>query len=254
MQDQPSEPMFNVPAVLVATIAAMVGVHVLRMYVLTQDQDFEFLLQFAFIPARYDFSLLLGDTYPGGLGAQIYSFVSYALIHADWMHLGFNAAWLLPFGSALVRRFGNGRFLLFMAITAAIGAAAHLATHAGERVPVVGASAAISGAMAAAMRFVFQAGGPLGLWRQHEAVTYRVPAAPLSVALRDPRILAFLGIWFGINLLFGLGSLPLTGEGQQVAWQAHIGGFLGGLILFGLFDPVPRMQPPNSNPGAGRLN
>jgi membrane associated rhomboid family serine protease len=48
-------------------------------------------------------------------------------------------------------------------------------------------------------------------------------------------------VWFGVNLIFGIGSITIgTGEGASVAWQAHIGGFFAGLILFSLFDPVPR--------------
>jgi membrane associated rhomboid family serine protease len=61
--------------------------------------------------------------------------------------------------------------------------------------------------------------------------------------LRDPRVLGFLLAWFGINALFGLGSMSIFGDGQVVAWQAHIGGFIAGLILFALFDPVPRAVP-----------
>lgn len=67
-----------------------------------------------------------------------------------------------------------------------------------------------------------------------------LPAVPLLTALRDPRVLVFLVVWFGINLLFGMGSVPLLGNGQPVAWQAHVGGFLAGLVLFGFFDPVRR--------------
>ena len=129
---------------------------------LSEQQDIEFLLSFAFIPARYDTSVVLGGALPGG-GADVWTFVTYALIHADWTHLGVNAVWLLPFGSAVARRFGTLRFLAFFAVTAAAGAALHLATHAGEQFPMIGASAAISGTMAAAMRFAFQRGGPLGL-------------------------------------------------------------------------------------------
>jgi membrane associated rhomboid family serine protease len=66
-----------------------------------------------------------------------------------------------------------------------------------------------------------------------------VPAASLSAALRDPRVLAFLGIWFGLNVLFGLGSLSLFGGEESLAWEAHIGGFLAGLLLFAAFDPHP---------------
>ena len=64
-----------------------------------------------------------------------------------------------------------------------------------------------------------------------------MPAIPLSGVLRDARVLIFLAVWFGINLLFGIGSSPLTGSNEVVAWQAHIGGFLAGLLLFSWFDP-----------------
>ena len=143
---------------------------------------------------------------------------------------------------SLARRFGPVRFLLFLAVTAAAGATLHLATHAGEEVPVIGASAAISGTMAAAMRFAFQRGGPLSFHRSGDDSDYCVPAIPLIAVLRDPRVIAFVVVWFGINILFGLGSLPLPGVGdnQVVAWQAHIGGFLSGLVLFSWFDPAPQ--------------
>jgi membrane associated rhomboid family serine protease len=234
------EPFFNIPPVVVAVLAALAFIHVVRTVLLSDEQDIEFLLTFAFIPARYDTSAL-GGVLPGGFGAQLWTFVTYSLIHADWTHYGVNAVWLLPFGSAVARRFGAPRFLAFFAVTAAAGAAMHLITHAGEQNPMIGASAAISGTMAAAMRFAFQRGGPLGFWRETDDAAYRVPAIPLTGVLSDPRVLAFLAVWFGINILFGLGTLPITGSGQVVALQAHIGGFLAGLFLFSWFDPVPHM-------------
>jgi len=236
------EPLFNIPPVIVAILAVLALVHAMRVYLLSEQRDIEFLLTFAFIPARYDTSIVLGGVLPGGFGAQLWTFVTYSLIHADWTHFGVNAVWLLPFGSAVARRFGPLRFVAFFAVTAAAGAALHLATHAGEQAPVIGASAAISGTMAAAMRFAFQRGGPLGFWRQNDEAAYRVPAIPLAGVLRDPRVLAFVVVWFGINILFGLGSLPLTGSDQVVAWQAHIGGFLAGLLLFSWFDPAPDLR------------
>jgi membrane associated rhomboid family serine protease len=232
------EPLFNVPPVVALTLAVLVLVHVVRAYFLSEQQDIEVLLRFAFIPARYDSSVVLGGALPGG-GADVWTFVTYALLHADWFHLAVNSAWLLPFGSAVARRFGALRFLTFFAVTAAAGAALHLATHAGEQFPMIGASAAISGTMAAAMRFSFQRGGPLGLFRDTEERAYRVPAIPLRDVLRDTRVLLFLIVWFGINLLFGFGPSPIFGNGQTVAWQAHIGGFLAGLLLFSWFDPKP---------------
>jgi membrane associated rhomboid family serine protease len=236
--------MFNVPPVVVATVVVLLLVHALRMLVLTDPEDQQFLLTFAFIPARYDTDLLVGGSFPGGFGADLWTFFSYAFIHADLMHIGLNLAWLLPFGTALARRFGTWRYVAFMLVVAAAGAFAHLITHPAAMVPMIGASAAISGAMAAALRFVFQKDGPLGLWRgEHNGNAYRVPAATLMATLRDPRFLIFLAVWLGLNALFGLGSVSMVDEGQEIAWQAHIGGFLAGLFLFNAFDPVaPRRK------------
>jgi membrane associated rhomboid family serine protease len=234
----PRERILNVPAVILALIAAFCVVHAVLSLLLTERQANDALLLFAFIPARYDSSLPLGEAWPGGLGADVWTFVTYAFLHGDLNHLGFNSVWLLAFGSPVARRFGTWRFLAFFAATAAGGALAHLVTHFGQLLPVIGASAAISGAMAAAMRFAFQRGGPLTLWRGDDEA-YRVPAEPLKASLSDPRVLAFLVVWFGVNALMGLGSFAIPGMEHAVAWQAHIGGFLVGLFAFPYFDPVP---------------
>lgn len=241
------EPLFNIPPVILAIVAVLALVHIVRTMLLTEAQDIEFLLTFAFFPARYD-SAIVG-TFPGGVAADVWTFVTYALIHADWTHLGVNAIWFLPFGTAVARRFGTVRFLAFFAVTAAAGAGLHLLTHAGEQAPMIGASAAISGTMAAAMRFAFQHGGPLGVLREPDESAYRVPALSLVGVFSDARVLMFLAVWFGINILFGLGSISVTGSDQTMAWQAHIGGFLAGLILFSWFDPV---LPQSNKFGAAR--
>jgi membrane associated rhomboid family serine protease len=235
------EPIFNIPAVIVGLLALLAFIHAARTYLLSADQNIEFLLTFAFIPARYDNSVL-GVALPGGGGAEVWTFITYSFIHADWMHYSVNAIWLLPFGTAIARRFGAYRFVAFYAVCAVAGALAHLVTHAGAQEPMIGASAAISGTMAGAMRFAFQRGGPLSFWRSGSHSDYQVPALPLSGVLREPAVLAFLAIWFLINLLFGVSTLPIPGmgAGQVVAWQAHIGGFLAGLFLFSWFDPAPQ--------------
>lgn len=239
-----SEPIFNVPLVVIATIGVLVLLHAFRMVVLTDQQDVEFLLTFAFIPARYGTDAGVVGSFPGGFAADLWTFFTYAFIHADLTHLGLNLAWLIPFGTALARRFGAWRYVLFMLVMAGVGALAHLVSHVGEMVPMIGASAAISGAMAAAMRFVFQPAGPLAHWRERSDVAYRVPAASLVATLRDPRFLLFLLVWLGLNALFGLGTVSFgTEAGQEIAWQAHIGGFFAGLFLFNAFDPaVPHVE------------
>jgi membrane associated rhomboid family serine protease len=235
------EPIFNVPTVVVALLALLALIHGVREYLLSEAQDVQVLLTFAFIPARYDGSVLL-QGWPGGVAANVWTFVTYAFLHANWMHFGVNAIWFLPFGSAVARRFGTLRFLSFLAVAAACGAAVHLATHTGEQYPMIGASAAISGTMAAAMRFAFQRGGPLSMLRSGDAESYHVPALPLVGVFRDARVLLFLAVWFGMNIIFGVGSFPTLTGGESVAWQAHVGGFLAGLLLFSWFDPA-RTQP-----------
>ncbi|MGD9769237.1 MAG: rhomboid family intramembrane serine protease, partial [Pseudolabrys sp.] len=120
------EPILNVPAVIVALVAMFGLVHAVLSWWLNEPQTNEALLLFAFIPARYDLNLPVGEAWPGGLGADVWTFVTYAFIHGDLNHLAFNSVWLLAFGSPVARRFGTWRFLAFFAAAAAGGAAAHL--------------------------------------------------------------------------------------------------------------------------------
>src|SRR6202045_106948 len=205
------------------------------------DIDDIVIQMFGFIPKRYDSTLLAID-FPGGAGAKVWSFVSYSLLHANLAHIGFNVLWLLPFGSALARRFGGVRVFLFMAVTAAAGALAHLVTHEHAVAPMIGASASVSGTMAAAIRFAFVQGSFLSFSRGDADAAAKVPALSLLRALRNTRVLGLLAVWFGVNIIFGIGSIAIGADGASVAWQAHIGGCFAGLVLFSLFDPVPRTR------------
>jgi membrane associated rhomboid family serine protease len=235
--DPPREPILTLPGALTAYIVLLAVIH-LRVLLPPEMENWTVDV-FGFIPKRYDSTLLAID-FPGGAGAKVWTFVTYSLLHANLSHLGFNVLWLLPFGSALARRFGAVRFFVFMAVAAAAGALAHLLTHEHAVAPMIGASASVSGAMAAAIRFAFVQGSFLSFSRGDADAAARVPALSLTRALRNTRVLGFLAVWFGVNIIFGLGSIAIGADGASVAWQAHIGGFLAGLVLFALFDPVPR--------------
>ncbi len=236
-EDSSREPILTLPGALTAYIALIAVIH-LRVLLSPELENWTIDV-FGFIPKRYD-STLLDITFPGGAGAKVWTFVTYSLLHANLSHIGFNVLWLLPFGSALARRFGPVRFYVFMAVTAAAGALAHLVTHEHAIAPMIGASASVSGTMAAAIRFAFVRGSFLSFNRGDADAAAKVPALSLGHALRNTRVLGFLAVWFGVNIIFGLGSIAIGSDGASVAWQAHIGGFLAGLILFALFDPVPR--------------
>jgi membrane associated rhomboid family serine protease len=237
--DVPREPILTLPPALTAYVLLIAVVH-LRVLLPPEWENWTIDV-FGFIPKRYD-STLLNLDYPGGAGAKVWTFVTYSLLHANLTHIGFNVLWLLPFGSALARRFGAVRFYLFMAVTAAAGALAHLVTHEHAVAPMIGASASVSGTMAAAIRFAFVQGSFLSFNRGDADAAARVPALSLSRALRNPRVLGFLAVWFGVNIIFGVTSLAIGTDGASVAWQAHIGGFFAGLILFSWFDPIPRLR------------
>ena len=195
---------------------------------------------FGFIPKRYD-STLLDVDFPGGAGAKVWTFVTYSLLHANLSHIGFNVLWLLPFGSALARRFGAMRFYIFMAVTAAAGALAHLVTHEHALAPMIGASASVSGAMAAAHPLCLRAGQlPVVLPWRCGCRRKGSGAVIVAGAAQRPRAGVSRGVVRRQHRLRRRLDCDRHDEGASVAWQAHIGGFLAGLLLFSLFDPVPR--------------
>ncbi|HEY6259657.1 MAG TPA: rhomboid family intramembrane serine protease [Xanthobacteraceae bacterium] len=250
--EQAREPAFNLPPVVLGLVAWLCFIHVMVALVLPVDETERLLELFAFEPLRYHATDALEIALPGGIPAAIWTFVTYAFFHANWPHLVFNLIWLVAFGTPVARRFGAWRFLAFFVFTAAGGALAHLVTHIDDNTPAIGASAAVLGMMAAALRFVFQPGGPLGLLRLSEAETYRVPAKPLGAMLRDRRMLLFVFIWFVFNAVSALPWFAMPGIEGNVAWQAHVGGFVAGLLGFAVFDPmrgVPmREAPPAAQP------
>ena len=71
---------------------------------------------------------------------------------------------------------------------------------------------------------------------------YLAPVQPLRALVADRRAMTFLIAWFGTNLLFGLGSIGFGLSSGPIAWQAHIGGFCAGLLLFPLFDAPSTAQ------------
>jgi membrane associated rhomboid family serine protease len=88
----PREPILTLPGALTAYIALLAIIHGVRA-LLPLDLDDLVLGMFAFIPKRYD-QTLLAMPFPGGTGAKIWTFVSYSLLHANLSHIGFNVLWL----------------------------------------------------------------------------------------------------------------------------------------------------------------
>ncbi len=261
------EPIFNLPLVIMLLLGVLVAIHLGRL-LLSVQTDLELLSSFSVVPARFalefgwaDQRQIVRDLAAGldaasaaeklqfaryfvdGGGMRWWSVLSYALLHSGTTHIVMNCLWLAAFGSPLARRIGAGRFLLMFAIGSIAGAFAHIGMHTTDVVPLVGASAGVSAATGAAARFVFSRGLRMDAMASDAAVQ-ALPALSLSGMLRNRQAMAFVVFWFATNWLFGAGVVTIADESQGIAWEAHIGGFLAGLMLFPLLDrSVARPDP-----------
>ena len=213
------EPFLRAPASVLLLIAALILAHVARVLMPTALSD-DILTQYAFVPARY-----AAGADSSGVFALAAPFISHMFLHANFTHLAVNCLWLLAFGPVVARRFGAGLFLLFFAVCGIAGAVTFLAFNWGLPAGVIGASGAISGIMAAGLR--------LFPW---PGTTDARPVAPIF----SSPILLFSAVWFATNLIFGLTGFGADGNMHQIAWQAHVGGFVSGLFLTGVFDAATR--------------
>lgn len=220
------EPMFNLPPVVLVIIGLCVAIFLLQTYVLNDSQNLLLLYDASFIPVLY---------------TGQYSFdwfmlsrpFTYTFLHGSFAHIAINMVWLAAFGPPLANRFGAARFALFFAITGLAAAAFFWAIHPTMEAPLVGASGSISGMMGAAARFGFH------MDRSAGKSAFAGAPMPFSVVMRSRGVLTFLAVWMVINLVTGLVGLGAGGS-DQIAWEAHIGGFLVGFFALRFFD---RRQP-----------
>lgn len=228
------QPIFNVPGVVLGILVLCAAVHVGRQVLVPADNAW-WTAALAFIPARFG---PLYEELPGGASARLTSFFTHLFVHGDATHLLVNGAWLLAFGTPVARRTRLGGFLALFAVCGVAGALLYLVFHGREVTLLIGASGAISGLMGAAFRFLYNGldEGPRGF----ADATQFAPLASLGQTLRDRRVMTSVAIWSALNVLLAFGAEGLTDAGG-IAWEAHIGGFFAGLLLYGWFDhPPPR--------------
>ncbi len=229
--EQPYQPVFNVPGAVTALLAIMFAVHLLRLYALGEDANRALILQFAFIPVFFT-----PEAFEAGYGwSRIFTPVTHAFLHANWMHLLFNSFWLLAFGGVCAKRLGNQRFMVLFVTGVVVGALFQFLVTDTSRLIMIGASAGVSACFGAASRFALSISGD-----------QRRKLLSFTEVWSDRTALGFIAVWLVANLLFGsniLGSLfPGSGgvfgeTAGQIAWQAHVGGFVAGILMIGWIDP-----------------
>lgn len=146
--------------------------------------------------------------------------VTSMFLHGGWLHLLGNMLYLWIFGNNVEDAMGHGRFIAFYLVCGILAALAQAIPNPSSPVPMVGASGAISGVLGAYL-----------LLYPHARVLVLIP---LGFIITTWRIKAgwVLGFWFLIQLISNMAS---TGHAGGVAFGAHLGGFIAGLILIPLF-------------------
>ncbi len=153
-------------------------------------------------------------------------------MHGGWAHVGGNMLYLWIFGDNVEDRMGHFRYLLFYLLVGAAATLTQVSLNPASRIPLIGASGAIAGVLGA--YFV--------LYPTARVLTL----VPIFYFIRVVEIpaLFFLGFWFVMQALQGMGSLThqaLRGDVGGVAWWAHAGGFVAGLFFVGFFKR-PRLR------------
>src|SRR3954452_24743341 len=255
------EPMFNLPTVGLISIVTLIGIHALRGLVSSDAADLGFALDWAVVPARWTaaYGGVSPDEIVNALSAsgsedertlqvqvaryvlsqdegRPWTAITYAFLHGSWTHVLLNSVWFAAFGTPVARRCGSWRFIVLALATAIGGAVAHVLRPPSQPFPLVGASAAVSGMMAAAAWFIFAPA--TWLLQGRLAEPHERPREPLLDLIRNRRVLIFLAVWFASNLVSSVLAQPLGLTDASIAWEAHIGGFLVGLALFPFLDPI----------------
>lgn len=223
-EKQKKPPIFNLPGVILFWLVVLLAVHVVRETFLSEQLGLELLINTAFIPQRYVLPM-------SEQGIPYFtSAFTYSLLHGGYAHLIVNGLWFAAFGSIVARRWGVVRFCIFW-VTSSIASAAFFALlNWGEITFVIGASGVVSALMGAATRFAFPLSGRFNREKAHF-----LPRQSFVEIFQNKTVLVYLAFWFGISLIPAFGA-NLTGSVNSVAWEAHIGGFLFGFLLFNVFD------------------
>jgi membrane associated rhomboid family serine protease len=168
-----------------------------------------FIMKWSFVPSRF-----LANP-----GADFLTIFTSMFMHAGWVHLGGNMLYLWIFGDNVEDRFGHIKFTIFYLLCGLAATFAQLAFSVGSNVPNLGASGAIAGVLAAYILLFPQ--GKVRVLQGQQVI--QVSA------------LIVIGLWIVLQFFSGIGSIANSAQTGGVAYMAHIGGFVAGVVLTFLF-------------------
>ena len=212
------------PAVITwLIIAANIGVFVKELQLGPAVE--RFIYRYALVPAHWRFG---GWQDASELPALFSTLITSQFLHAGWLHLISNMLYLWIFGNNVEDRLGHVRFLFFYLLCGIASGGSQLLVNQRSTIPMVGASGAIAGVLGAYL-ILFPSAKiitlvPLGLWWEK----IEMPAV------------VFLGIWFVLQWMEGISTVGQISDVGGVAFWAHIGGFVAGMI--GSVMALPRRR------------
>ena len=229
------------PGAVIALIVANVMMFLVQTG-LPADLAAQFINNNALVPARY-----LSPGFAAGAGLDPYNYwplLTSTFMHAGWLHLIINMWTLWVIGRPLEERLGALRFLLFYLGCGVIAGLSHMFSHPSSTVPTLGASGAIAGVL----------GGYALLYpRSRVHLLSLVLIYPLTYRMQA---MVFAAIWFGLQIVYGLAFLVAQQDKTMIAWWAHIGGFLAGILVVKFIGTATRTvrhvgPVPAAAPGTG---
>jgi len=205
--------------------SSLIAVNIVAFLVqLSQGQVLDkFIFIYGLVPARY--SIPQVSTY-FTTGQQILPFLTFMFLHGGFLHLLGNMWFLYIFGDNVEDRLGHLRYLAFYLLCGLASGFSHLALNWHSEIPTIGASGAIAGVM-----------GAYFILYPNAKVLTLVPIFLFFQFLEIPAFV-FMGVWFLFQFLSAAGASADMGG---IAWWAHIGGFIFGMIFLKLFQILPEM-------------
>lgn len=209
-----TQPSHSPPIVTVILISLNILVFLFQISLDTYERNF-FIASYGIIPDRLHYSSILTSMF----------------LHGGWLHLIGNMWFLWIFGDNVEDILGHGKFAVFYLLCGIAAALVHILLNADSRVPTIGASGAIAGVMGAYLvKF------------PHSKIVTLVPIFIFLTTVEVPAVFMLI-YWFAIQIFSGVGSIGYSNVTKGgVAWFAHIGGFLAGMLLVYLLGSKERFR------------
>jgi rhomboid family protein len=197
-------------------IAANCAVFLFEISLSPRELDL-LLSSFALIPALYSQAAAYGGD--ASTLSDYLPFGTYMFLHGGWLHLILNMWTLWLFGPPIEDRLGHTRYLVFYTACGMAAAVTHVVFNPASTMPVLGASGAIAGVLGCYMRlFPFA------------RLVVLIPVLFFPLFFEVPAFV-FVGLWFLMQVIQGAGTLLMPSASGGIAWWAHVGGFVAGLVL-----------------------